>query len=58
MSEHPWESEDSPPWERNSGAWEAADTEAWRGDVHFDEWPENLMGSSPWLSQHDNDDDE
>jgi hypothetical protein len=28
---------------------EQAETEAWRGDLHFDDWPENLAGPEYWL---------
>jgi hypothetical protein len=28
---------------------EQADSEAWRGDLHLDDWPENLAGPEYWL---------
>jgi hypothetical protein len=29
--------------------WEPADSEAWRGELHLGEWPENLAGPEYWL---------
>ena len=45
----PWESGGDLPWETPEGDWDSADTDAWRGDVHLGEWPENLAGSEYWL---------
>ena len=44
----PWESDGDLPWE-SEGDWESGDNEAWRGDVHLGEWPENLAGPEYWL---------
>jgi hypothetical protein len=47
-------SEDERPWELGGDLpWENSDEEqaegAWRGDLHFDDWPENLAGPEYWL---------
>jgi hypothetical protein len=45
MSQHdglPWETGGDLPWAMPDD--EEAETEAWRGDLHFDDWPENLAG--------------
>jgi hypothetical protein len=53
----PWESGGDLPWEAESD-WEPADSEAWRGDVHLGEWPENLAGPEYWLYKKQQGDDE
>jgi hypothetical protein len=45
----PWESGGDLPWDTSEGEWEGAGNEAWRGDVHLGEWPENLAGPEYWL---------
>jgi hypothetical protein len=50
MSQHdglPWETGGDLPWAMPDD--EEAETEAWRGDLHFDDWPENLAGPEYWL---------
>ena len=42
----PWEGGGDLPWDTPDGEWEPADSEAWRGDLHLGEWPENLAGPS------------
>ncbi len=42
MPDLPWENDDN-------GEPEPTDTEAWRGDLHLGEWPENLAGPEYWL---------
>jgi hypothetical protein len=37
--------------------WEHADSEAWRGDLHLDDWPENLAGPEYWLYKNQSDDE-
>jgi hypothetical protein len=43
----PWESGGDLPWEPNA-EWEQA-ADAWRGDLHQDDWPESLAGPEYWL---------
>ena len=47
----PWEGDGNFPWDtpEGEGEWEPADSEAWRGDLHLDGWPENLAGPEYWL---------
>jgi hypothetical protein len=45
----PWETEGDLPWETSGGESEAAGAEAWRGEVHLEEWPEDLAGPEYWL---------
>jgi hypothetical protein len=45
----PWEHDGDLPWDTPEGDWEPADSEAWRGDLHLGEWPENLAGPEYWL---------
>ena len=44
----PWESGGDLPWGTESDC-ELADSEVWRGDIHQDDWPENLAGPEYWL---------
>jgi hypothetical protein len=52
----PWESDGDLPWE-SEGDWESGENEAWRGDVHLGEWPENLAGPEYWLYKKQEDDE-
>ena len=51
--ERPWESEGDLPWdtpdpfEEEAGA--EREREAWRGDEHQEDWPEQLAGPEYWL---------
>ncbi|HTC24941.1 MAG TPA: hypothetical protein VK688_11285 [Gemmatimonadales bacterium] len=45
----PWETEGDLPWAPEEAGWEAPDPEAWRGEVHHGEWPEELAGPEYWL---------
>jgi hypothetical protein len=45
----PWESGGNLPWEASETEWESADSEAWRGELHQDDWPESLAGPEYWL---------
>ena len=45
----PWETEGDLPWISEEAEWEAPDPEAWRGEVHQGEWPEELAGPEYWL---------
>ena len=47
--ERPWEGDADPPGEMPEAEWEPADSEAWRGELHLGEWPENLAGPEYWL---------
>ena len=31
--------------------------EAWRGDLHLDDWPESLAGPEYWLYKNQSDDE-
>ena len=51
MDEHegrPWENGGNLPWDTPDVESEA-DSEAWRGELHQDDWPENLAGPEYWL---------
>ncbi|HXE57326.1 MAG TPA: hypothetical protein VNK43_04950 [Gemmatimonadales bacterium] len=41
----PWETGGDLPWKS------AEDDEAWRGDLHFDGWPEEFAGPEYWLNK-------
>jgi hypothetical protein len=43
---YPWETGGDLPW--GSAEEEQADS-AWRGELHQDDWPENLAGPEYWL---------
>ncbi len=45
----PWESEGDLPWASNEAGWEPLESDPWRGDVHLDQWPEELAGPEYWL---------
>ncbi len=55
--ERSWENDGNLPWEAPTAGWEPADAEAWRGDIHVNDWPENLAGPEYWLYKQDNDDE-
>jgi hypothetical protein len=43
----PWETGGDLPWVSSDEDESAND--AWRGDLHLDDWPENLAGPEYWL---------
>jgi hypothetical protein len=45
----PWETGGDLPWDTSDSAWEEPDADAWRGDLHQDDWPESLAGPEYWL---------
>jgi hypothetical protein len=45
----PWEGDGDLPWDTPDGDWGPAEHEAWRGELHLREWPENLAGPEYWL---------
>jgi hypothetical protein len=45
----PWESGGDLPWATPDDDADQAESEVWRGDLHFDDWPENLAGPEYWL---------
>jgi hypothetical protein len=47
--ERPWETGGDLPWATPDDDGDQAETEAWRGDLHLDDWPENLAGPEYWL---------
>ncbi len=53
----PWEDDGDLPWDTPDVAWEADDSEAWRGKIHLDDWPENLAGPEYWLYKKDQSDE-
>lgn len=53
----PWEEEGDLPWDTPDEEGEPADGEAWRGDLHLDDWPENLAGPEYWLFKNQRDDE-
>jgi hypothetical protein len=53
----PWESGGELPWETPDNRWESVNPEAWRGDVHLNDWPENLAGPEYWLYKKQNDEE-
>jgi hypothetical protein len=44
----PWETGGDLPWDTPDDG-DQAEAEAWRGDLHSDDWPENLAGPEYWL---------
>jgi hypothetical protein len=59
MSHHdgePWDQGGNLPWETPESQWESAENEAWRGDLHLDDWPEDLAGPEYWLYKKKRDD--
>ncbi|HEX6668687.1 MAG TPA: hypothetical protein VF061_03965 [Gemmatimonadales bacterium] len=60
MSQHdgrPWEGEGDLPWDTPDAEWEPAEAEAWRGDLHLDDWPESMAGPEYWLYKNQSDDE-
>ncbi len=47
-NERPWESGGGLPWNAPDADDESV-VEMWRGDLHLDDWPENLAGPEYWL---------
>jgi hypothetical protein len=45
----PWETDGDLPWATSGSEWESPDKERWRGDMHSDQWPEELAGPEYWL---------
>jgi hypothetical protein len=37
------------PWGSDEDEWDTAETEAWRGEMHLRDWPEELAGPEYWL---------
>ena len=54
----PWESDGDVPWVSGESGWEPPDPEAWRGDVHLGEWPEELAGPEYWLYKKQGEEEE
>lgn len=57
MSQHdalPWETGGDLPWSTPEDE-DQAEKEAWRGDLHLDDWPENLAGPEYWLYKRQRD---
>ena len=52
----PWDQEGNLPWETPESHWEPAEDETWRGDLHQDDWPEDLAGPEYWLYKKKRDD--
>ncbi len=46
----PWATSGDLPW-KTAGAEE----EAWRGDIHVDNWPEEMAGPEYWLNKRPGD---
>ena len=53
----PWEEEGDLPWDTPDAEWEPVENEAWRGDLHLDDWPENLAGPEYWLYKNQDDEE-
>ena len=53
QGDRPWETGGDLPWEMSS---EDDESESpWRGDMHLDDWPENLAGPECWLYKRQRD---
>jgi hypothetical protein len=52
----PWDAEGEPCWDTSDAGWEPADNEAWRGEIHLDDWPESLAGPEYWLYKNQGED--
>jgi hypothetical protein len=50
----PWDSGGDLPWSTPEDD-DQAGSEAWRGDLHLDDWPENLAGPEYWLYKRQRD---
>ncbi|HKH84299.1 MAG TPA: hypothetical protein VKA25_11485 [Gemmatimonadales bacterium] len=49
-----WESGGDLPWQTQEDE-SQAESQAWRGEVHLDDWPENLAGPEYWLYKKNRD---
>jgi hypothetical protein len=47
QEERPWEIGGDLPW--RAAEEEDQEENTWRGDLHLDDWPENLAGPEYWL---------
>jgi len=47
QDERPWETGGDLPWKDSVDEDQVDNT--WRGDLHLDDWPENLAGPEYWL---------
>jgi hypothetical protein len=45
----PWETDGDLPWATNGTDGESPANDTWRGDLHFEHWPEELAGPEYWL---------
>ncbi len=45
----PWDTGGDLPWKSPDDDGDQADNETWRGDLHLDDWPEDLAGPEYWL---------
>ena len=45
----PWETSGDLPWDAPTAEHDLEDAEAWRGEVHLADWPEELAGPEYWL---------
>lgn len=50
----PWESGGDLPWQTQEGESET-ESQTWRGELHLDDWPENLAGPEYWLYKKNRD---
>lgn len=53
--ERPWDEEQTPEWEPPPEFEPTPDESEWRGDVHLEDWPENLAGPEYWLYKNEQD---
>jgi hypothetical protein len=53
QGDRPWETGGDLPWQMMNED-DAADS-AWRGELHTDDWPENLAGPEYWLYKKERD---
>lgn len=53
QDERPWETGGDLPWQSSEDLDQTDNT--WRGDLHFDDWPENLAGPEYWLYKRQRD---
>jgi hypothetical protein len=50
----PWESGGDLPWQTEEDE-SQTESHTWRGEVHLDDWPENLAGPEYWLYKKNRD---
>ncbi len=50
----PWESGGDLPWQ-TQGDESETESQTWRGELHLDDWPENLAGPEYWLYKKNRD---